>query len=272
MPPTNHRSAGSPARTGTVCWVLVAIGAMLAACIVMGVSLNTVPGAGMGGASPRAAADTLAQSPWSLRLALRVTDGLPSAANACPGVCPWWTAWTFAWVHWTPTHLLHNLMAGIVVAWFGWSARVRRRDSLAWVLSWPLSAWALRAGAQAHDWAPALSTGPQGGLSGLWHAGVAVAALSLVLASRPDAAQRRAHAGIGLLVLLGLAAKLGLEVWSGPVSLQGSGTPGLPSALITAPGMHVAGALAGLAASLGVRLVLHERWRGASAGRTPAGP
>lgn len=143
-----------------------------------------------------------------------------------------WRAWSAAFVHWTPWHLGANLLGCAVVGAFGVAARVPMRAAVAWLVAWPLShaALALR---------PALTN--YGGLSGVLHAGVAVAAWHLL---RHDSGTRRA---IGAAVMAGLVAKLLLEKpWGAPTQ------PLAGWDFAVAPLAHVTGALAGvLCAALG---------------------
>jgi rhomboid family GlyGly-CTERM serine protease len=137
-----------------------------------------------------------------------------------------WRLWSAAFVHWTPWHLGANLIGCVVVAAFGAAARVPPCGVVAWLVAWPLghAALALQPGLVSY-----------GGLSGVLHGGVAVAAVHLLAAER---GRRRA---IGAAVLLGLAIKLVLErPWGAPTVVL----PGWDFAV--APGAHVSGALAGL--------------------------
>jgi rhomboid family GlyGly-CTERM serine protease len=133
-----------------------------------------------------------------------------------------WRLWSAAFVHWTSDHLLANLAGCAVVGAFGWAAHAGRREVLAWLLSWPLAHAALAL-------QPTLSH--YGGLSGVLHAGVAVAAVGLL---GQHGAWRRA---IGWAVLAGLAAKIVLEpIW---------GSAPLGGGVQVAPLAHATGALAG---------------------------
>ena len=137
-----------------------------------------------------------------------------------------WRAITAAWVHLSVMHLAGNLVGTALVAAFGMVAGCGRRAALAWALAWPLTHLAL--GQQ-----PALAH--YGGLSGVLHAGVAVAAWQVLRAGRGP---RR---WVGAAVLAGLAAKLLLEApWQGPLHQ----VPGWDIAI--APLAHSAGAVAGL--------------------------
>jgi rhomboid family GlyGly-CTERM serine protease len=137
-----------------------------------------------------------------------------------------WRWWTAAFVHWSALHLAANLAGCAALAVFGGAARLPRRATWAWALAWPLTHLALLA-------QPALAH--YGGLSGLLHAGVAVAALALLAQSR-----RRRH--IGMLVLAGLGLKLLLErPWSGPLTHPAGWD------IAIAPSAHLAGVASGLA-------------------------
>lgn len=164
-------------------------------------------------------------------------DWQPARALAEP-----WRAWSAAFVHWTPWHLAANALGCVVVAAFGGAARVPPRAALAWLAAWPLAHAALAL-------QPALVS--YGGLSGLLHAGVAIAAWHLLWHAQ---GRRR---GLGALVLLGLALKLVLEApWRAPTQL----VPGWDFPV--APLAHTTGALAGLlcaAAADGVERVVNRR-------------
>ena len=148
-------------------------------------------------------------------------DWQPALAMVQP-----WRFWTAAWVHLSPLHLQANLLGCGMVAAFGVVAGLPREATIAWLAAWPLTHAALAL-------QPTLSH--YGGLSGLLHAGVAIAAL--LLAGRSNRRQR----SIGLAVLAGLAAKLVLEhAW-----------PGLPREvpgwdIRVAPLAHLTGAASGL--------------------------
>ena len=138
-----------------------------------------------------------------------------------------WRVITAAWVHLSGQHLVGNLVGAVLVAAYGQAAGCGRRAALAWALAWPLSHAALAL-------QPTLLH--YGGLSGLMHAGVAVASWQLL---RGDRGQRRA---VGAAVLAMLALKLLLEApWQGgPLRHE----PGWD--IVIAPLAHTTGALAGL--------------------------
>ena len=137
-----------------------------------------------------------------------------------------WRAWSAAFVHWTPWHLGANVLGCAVVAAFGVAARVPARAAVAWLVAWPLSHAALAL-------QPALTA--YGGLSGVLHAGVAIAAWHLL---RHDTGRRRA---IGAAVMAGLAVKLLLEKPWGAPTQQVAGWD-----FAVAPLAHATGAIAGI--------------------------
>jgi rhomboid family GlyGly-CTERM serine protease len=136
---------------------------------------------------------------WTTQgLALRALSWQPALAFPEP-----WRWWTAAWVHLSFKHLLANLVGAVLVAALGWAARVPPRAAWAWLLAWPLVhlGLLLQPGLQRY-----------GGLSGVLHAGVAVAAVHLLLL-----AERRARV-LGAAILAGLALKSLLEEpWRGPL-------------------------------------------------------
>jgi len=150
-----------------------------------------------------------------------------------------WRLWTAALVHLSPSHLQANLLGCAVVAAFGVVAGLPRHATWAWLVAWPLTHAALASQPQLLHY---------GGLSGLLHAGVAVAALHL--ASQGP----RRHRLIGLAVLVGLAAKLVLEhAWLGTTRAA----PGWDIRI--APLAHLTGALAGLLCGAGARWIAGRR-------------
>ena len=125
-------------------------------------------------------------------------DWQPSLASSQP-----WRWWTAAFVHWSETHLLANLLGLLVVAVLGRVAQVPAVVALAWLVSWPLLHLALLM-------QPALAH--YGGLSGVLHAGVAVVA-TFVAATRTVAAR-----GVALAMLVGLVVKVVSETpWGAPL-------------------------------------------------------
>jgi rhomboid family GlyGly-CTERM serine protease len=140
-----------------------------------------------------------------------------------------WRAWTAVWVHLSLRHLVVNLVGTALVAWLGWAACLPARSSLAWLLAWPLTQWGL-----------ALEPGltHYGGLSGVLHAGVAVATVPLL-------AQAGRGRWVGALLLIGLAIKIAHEQpWGPPVRWGAEWDIGV------APLAHATGALSGLVCAL----------------------
>lgn len=137
-----------------------------------------------------------------------------------------WRWWSAALIHLSRGHLLANLAGCVVVGAFGAAARCTPRDVAAWSVAWPLTHLLLVL--QPTLWRYA-------GLSGLLHAGVAVAAFALVTRARGG---RRA---VGLAVLAGLLLKLALErPWAEAVQQW----PGWDIGI--APLAHATGAAAGI--------------------------
>lgn len=136
-----------------------------------------------------------------------------------------WRWWSAAFVHWSALHLAVNLLgAAAVVAW-GWVARVPARGALAWAVAWPLTHLALLAQPRLAHY---------GGLSGVLHAGVAVAAVWLL------ARERGVRRAIGAAVLAALVLKVALEApWRGALQTVA------PWDFAVAPLAHAAGVVAG---------------------------
>ncbi len=157
-----------------------------------------------------------------------------------------WRLWTAAFVHWSPQHLLANLLGCAAVAAFGVAAGVSRPFVWAWLVAWPLTHAGLAVAPQVQHY---------GGLSGVLHAGVAVAALSLA----GEATGRRRL--IGVAVLAGLIIKLVLErPWQGPVqTVAGWDIPLVPLAHVTGTASGLLCAAAALA--IGHRPAPRERSR-----------
>jgi rhomboid family GlyGly-CTERM serine protease len=162
-------------------------------------------------------------------------DWQPALAASQP-----WRWWTAAWVHLSPMHLVANLLGAALLAALGWAARCEGRDAAAWLLAWPLTHLGLLL-------QPALAH--YGGLSGVLHAGVVVAAIGLVRR------ERQARRALGLALLAGVAAKLLFEQpWQGPLRVL----PGWEIAI--APAAHLSGACVGA-------LCAFLPWRSARPGR-----
>lgn len=161
--------------------------------------------------------------------------GALAAAAVDPALLDWqrllawsqpWRWWSAALVHLSTGHLLANLAGCVVVGAFGGAARCHRRDAAAWAAAWPITHLLLVL-------QPALTR--YAGLSGLLHAGVAVAAFALV--SR----ERGARRAIGAAVLAGLLVKvLSERPWGPAVQHWPAWDIGI------APLAHATGAAAGL--------------------------
>lgn len=137
-----------------------------------------------------------------------------------------WRAFSAAAVHYSGLHLGANLLGAALVAALGAVAQVPARMVWAWAVAWPLTQFGLLL-------QPALLH--YGGLSGVLHAGVAVASLFLVM--RGVGAQR----WIGAAILAGAAIKvIGETPWGAPLR-HGGGWD-----IAVAPLAHATGLIAGL--------------------------
>ena len=161
-------------------------------------------------------------------------DWQPELAGSEP-----WRAWSAAWVHWSGLHLGANLAGLAVVAALGWVARLPLAAALAWALAWPLTQAGLL-------WRPELAH--YGGLSGVLHAGIAVAAVWLLLAplraADPQVARQQRRIGAGIAA--GLLLKIGLEQPWGELLRRPADWD-----IAIAPLAHATGALAGALCALG---------------------
>lgn len=138
-----------------------------------------------------------------------------------------WRAVTAAFTHLTPLHLGANLAGCAVLAVLGARAGLCARAAIAALLALPLTQLGLLLRPDLLRYA---------GLSGVLHAMVAIAALTLLL--RPG--RERV---VGAAIALGLAAKLALEDPLGPALRV---TAGFDFAV--APFAHLSGAVAGVLA------------------------
>jgi rhomboid family GlyGly-CTERM serine protease len=157
-----------------------------------------------------------------------------------------WRWWSGAWVHWSLGHLGANLAGTALIAALGARARADRADAWAWLAAWPLTQLGLLL-------QPSLLH--YGGLSGVLHAGVVIAALGLV--------QREAglRCAVGALILGGVALKVGLEQpWQGGLR-HAAGWD-----LAIAPAAHLSGAVTGLVCGLAAAAWRRQRGRFARAG------
>jgi hypothetical protein len=136
-------------------------------------------------------------------------------------------------------HLAANLAGVAVLAAFGWAARLPRHATLAWAAAWPMTQLTLLL-------QPSLAH--YGGLSGVLHAGVGAAAVTLLLERR---GRERA---IGAAVLGGLVVKITLErPWAGPLAHPAGWD------IAVAPLAHAGGAMWGAAAAA-VASTMMSRW------------
>lgn len=153
-----------------------------------------------------------------------------------------WRWWTAAAVHFSTQHLAINLVGAVIVAVFGVLAHVPPRMAVAWLIAWPLTQLGLLLRPDLLHY---------GGLSGVLHAGVAIAALQLIVAGR-----RRPRL-IGAAVLLGLVAKVLMEKpWGAAVRR----VPGWDIGI--APVAHASGLVAGLlcaGVALGIAWLIAHR-------------
>jgi rhomboid family GlyGly-CTERM serine protease len=140
-----------------------------------------------------------------------------------------WRTFSAAWVHLSGLHLAANLAGAALVAALGFVARLPRRTALAWLLAWPLTQLGLLAQPELVRY---------GGLSGVLHAGVAAAALHLLVVARGP---RRL---IGGAILAGLVLKVLSEAPLGPALRHPAGWD-----IAVAPFAHASGVIAGLVAS-----------------------
>jgi rhomboid family GlyGly-CTERM serine protease len=184
---------------------------------------------------PRPGARGRAGSVWWIGCAL-LAGGAGLGMLLAPALIDWqpalawhepWRWWSAAFVHLSAGHLAANLAGAVVVGAFGWAAGCGVRDAAAWSVAWPLTHLSLLMRPEVLHY---------GGLSGVLHAGVAVAALGLVLRER---GRRR---WIGAAVLAGLLVKLASERPWGPAVQT---WPGWDIAVV--PWAHAGGVAAGLA-------------------------
>jgi rhomboid family GlyGly-CTERM serine protease len=155
----------------------------------------------------------------------RQLDWQPGLALAQP-----WRCWSAAWVHWSEGHRWANVAGTLLVGALGWRARCDRLDSLAWLLAWPLTHLGLLLQPDLVHY---------GGLSGVLHAGVVVAAIALLQR------ERGARRVLGAAILCGVALKV---VFEQPWQAASQRVPGWDIAI--APGAHLSGALMGAGCAL----------------------
>jgi rhomboid family GlyGly-CTERM serine protease len=157
-------------------------------------------------------------------------DWQPGALFAQP-----WRMWSAVAVHYSLAHLAVNLVGALLVAALGWAGRVTRAMAWAWLAAWPLTQLGLLADPRLAHY---------GGLSGVLHAGVAVAALHLLRADT------RARRRIGLAILCALAVKVVSESpWAAPWYHAGLD-------ITVAPLAHASGLIAGVVCAGAALLIL----------------
>jgi rhomboid family GlyGly-CTERM serine protease len=137
-----------------------------------------------------------------------------------------WRAFSAVAVHYSGLHLGANLAGTALVAALGAVAQVPARMVWAWAVAWPLTQLGLLLKPELAHY---------GGLSGVLHAGVAVASLHLVLCGM------RSQRWIGVAILAGTCIKVvGETPWGAPVRHGGGWDIGV------APLAHATGLVAGL--------------------------
>lgn len=142
-----------------------------------------------------------------------------------------WRWWSAAFVHWSPGHRVANTVGLLLVALLGWRAGLPGRAAAAWLAAWPLTHLALLARPDLLHY---------GGLSGVLHAGVAVAGVAMVWPGSPRPRRR-----LGMALLAGLALKVLLEQPWGPALRSVDGWD-----IALAPLGHLSGALTGATCAL----------------------
>ena len=152
-----------------------------------------------------------------------------------------WRAFTAVAVHYSALHLGANLLGALLVAALGALARAPVRMVWAWSAAWPLTQLGLLIKPELLHY---------GGLSGVLHAGVAVAALYLVM----DGA--RSQRVIGAAILAGTSIKVLLEAPWGPALRYGDGWD-----IAVAPLAHATGLISGLLCAAAAQVIAALRRR-----------
>jgi membrane associated rhomboid family serine protease len=140
-----------------------------------------------------------------------------------------WACWTAAWAHLSLAHLLINLIALVGLLALGWYWTLPIQAGIAWFVAWPLSTALLVFFSSVH---------PYGGLSGVLHAGWAIACLFM---PRLIWTKNRTSTCIAMALLI----KLFVEACWRP-AVQASSAWGFEVAYCA----HAMGAVAGLAIGL----------------------
>lgn len=162
-------------------------------------------------------------------------DWQPALAGSEP-----WRAFTAVAVHYSGLHLGANLAGTLLVAALGAVAQVPARMVWAWLAAWPLTQLGLLLKPELLHY---------GGLSGVLHAGVAVASLYLVMCGA------RSQRIIGAAILAGACIKVLSEApWGAPLR-HGAGWD-----IAVAPLAHATGFIAGLLCAAAAQGVAW--WRG----------
>lgn len=179
-----------------------------------------------------------------LALALLLAAGSLLSGGVPAAVLEWqparlasepWRAFTAAAVHYSALHLIANLAGAALVAALGVMAEVPLRSALAWFAAWPLTQLGLLLRPELAHF---------GGLSGVLHAGVAVAALHLLIVGR---GRRRL---VGAALVAGLLVKVLGEDPGGAVLQYRTGWD-----IPIAPFAHATGLVAGVLCGLLARLL-----------------
>jgi rhomboid family GlyGly-CTERM serine protease len=137
-----------------------------------------------------------------------------------------WRAFTAVAVHYSALHLGANLLGALLVAALGAVAQVPARMVWAWGAAWPLTQLGLLIKPELLHY---------GGLSGVLHAGVAVAALYVVICGA------RSQRVVGAAILAGTCIKVLLEAPWGPALRHGDGWD-----IAVAPLAHATGLVSGV--------------------------
>jgi rhomboid family GlyGly-CTERM serine protease len=137
-----------------------------------------------------------------------------------------WRAFSAAFVHYSSLHLSANIAGALLVGALGYVAAVPMRSALAWLIAWPVTHFGLLLQPELLHY---------GGLSGVLHAGVAVACVNLIVVGN------RRQRIVAALLLAGLALKvLGETPWQGSLRHP----PGWDIAV--APFAHASGVVMGI--------------------------
>ena len=150
-----------------------------------------------------------------------------------------WRAFSAAALHYSAMHLGANLLGAVLVGALGVSAELPTRMSWAWFAAWPLTQFGLLS-------KPGLLH--FGGLSGVLHAGAAVAATHLLLTA---SGRRRA---IGAAILLCIVIKVVTEApWGEALRRRPEWD------IAVAPLAHATGLVAGVLCALVAHLIAQGR-------------